>query len=582
MIRLHALTLDAFKATTRPTTYDLNSDQVTISGDNATGKSTIRDAILWVLYGTNLTGSNRVEGYLPQGAAPVLSASLTLTAKDGAIHTIRRHRAKTTTLTDDDMPASQAEIEALVGPRDRFLLTFQPETFLNFTEGEARSLLMSLLPPVDQDLIFLGCQGQADVLRDRPATYFRDLDKTLKMLRQKNKKDHEQLLGYRGALDSAVQHPVLAPTPVEPPDRSPLDAAMTALHQASATAHNTAALEQTQKTLQQLKSQAAAHTKTGPQIDHTTQQQLTTLEQQWRQTEQRVMQQEAQWAAREPQSPITGGTCPTCGQAIAADHAQHAQDAYRQALAQWRQAEQAIVTQKETLAAQKAAWTQAQTTAIETAAMTHRVEQLRWKQRITETEELLATYQRQQEAPQDYTPLKNAVTAAQQDFQTQSSAFAQYQAQQKQYDQWLQTTAQYQTLIDQATESLTVNEAEIAATMVYRRTQMTMQTAPLLEQLKETECVLWTMPSDPEQDPQPTFKILYHQRPIAQCSTAERVAAAIEWHNAFNALGQDSRPLFLDNAESITHIPAITGQALIARVVPQLPLTVKAGQHAAA
>ena len=564
-MHFHSLTLTRFKHVTTPVTYNFDGMQITITGDNATGKTTIRDALIWILFGTTLSGSNRTAAYCPQDRPAQLDAACTLTARDGQRHTLHR---TTKTFTCDDVSATAKDIEALVGPRDLFLHTFWPDTFLTLTEAEGRKVLMNLLPAVSPAAVLdaLDDPAHRTLLAAWMPTMLIHVDKTLSKLRQELKTTQTLWHETQGSLQTLQDHPVTPPSSLPEPDTAGYH---TALQQWQSATRDRDTLMQTLRTLTQ---QLDALQRTAPQPPPDVLQTLRQQEQGWREEASQVRAQRAAWHARQPVPPTLTELCPTCGQAITPDHAQQIHTAYQAALATWKAEEASLQTAEQTAQAHQQTWQEAQTRAQNTAEWAHRAQVLRLQQDITATQQKLDALPSLADAEATWHQAESVYQEAQ-------TAWAHNQAQMQAYQRWQSQLQEVQDRHHQTTARIDRLQEALTAAQAYHKTQMTLQIAPLLAHLHTTSCTLWTLPKNSDDDPQPTFKILYQDRPLAACSTAERVHAALEWHQAFNALSQQAIPLFVDNAESVTTLPALDGQVFIARVQPQSALHVEVTPH---
>ncbi len=149
---IKSLALENFKGTPKAT-YEFGPE-TRIYGDNHTGKTTIAEAIVFALYGTNLNGSNRTENLIMQGAK---SASVTLkfTGEDGKQHEVTRVKGKQkqSTLTLNGKEVTQNELEDIVGSRKQFLAAFWPVYILGMSDSEAREFFVELLPQIPSEKI---------------------------------------------------------------------------------------------------------------------------------------------------------------------------------------------------------------------------------------------------------------------------------------------------------------------------------------------------------------------------------------------------------------------------------------------
>jgi len=144
---LNSLVLENFKGTSWAN-YEFGPE-TKIYGDNHTGKTTIAEAIVFALYGTNLNGSNRTENLIRQGAK---SAAVTLMFTDdtGKYHEVKRVRGKQKqlSLTLDGIDTTQDKLEEIIGPRKQFMAAFWPVYVLSMSASEAREFFVELLPEI--------------------------------------------------------------------------------------------------------------------------------------------------------------------------------------------------------------------------------------------------------------------------------------------------------------------------------------------------------------------------------------------------------------------------------------------------
>ena len=124
-------------------------DETVISGANGVGKSSIAEAIVWCLFGTDITGASKQDAELLREGAKDMA--ITLTAEEaGQEITIYRERAKNSTLLINGSNAKEGELEGLFGSLDAFLSMFLPGYFSSLSPKEAKLVLASVLPLIPQ------------------------------------------------------------------------------------------------------------------------------------------------------------------------------------------------------------------------------------------------------------------------------------------------------------------------------------------------------------------------------------------------------------------------------------------------
>lgn len=215
-VRIVSVEMAGFRRHAGPATYHLDAPRVIVRGDNGKGKTTIAEAITYALFGTDLSGSPRVDRLIHQGAKGMEVAVVVRTA-DGAEHEVRRsRRGRSSDLRLDGRPATQAEVERVVGPARYWLPVFWPATLAGWSDSEAREFFAGLLPPVDPAAVLeaLG-PAHADILR---AVDLRRPDQAAQTIRAQVRDLERELERLQGRID-ALREAAGAPVPeVTAPD----------------------------------------------------------------------------------------------------------------------------------------------------------------------------------------------------------------------------------------------------------------------------------------------------------------------------------------------------------------------------
>lgn len=159
----------------------------TIAGDNGTGKSTVRDAFLWLLFGKDAEGRKdfnvkRIEAGEPLRRTDVcVEGTFTI---DGREHRLRRTYSETwrkkrgateetyegneTTYTIDDVPRRMSEYDRWVSdemaPADVFRMITDPAFFPRMDWKKQREMLFELAGPMDEAALAAGVEGYTDLL----------------------------------------------------------------------------------------------------------------------------------------------------------------------------------------------------------------------------------------------------------------------------------------------------------------------------------------------------------------------------------------------------------------------------------
>ena len=151
-----------------------------IKGRNGVGKSTIKDAISFVLYG-KISNTDRIDDAINADSERAkVSMVANLNGKDYIIERERTTRGSKPTINGRD--SEQSDINALFGDHDEFICSNFVGEFMKFSEADRRELLMSKFPSKGRDKLFEELTGQD------PSLYnLYDLDKTEKDVKKKFK-----------------------------------------------------------------------------------------------------------------------------------------------------------------------------------------------------------------------------------------------------------------------------------------------------------------------------------------------------------------------------------------------------------
>lgn len=138
-------------------------DQNAIYGHNGAGKSTIAEAVVWCLFGTDILGKSKQDENLMRLDTTSMSVAVTFITKEGQGIVFARTRVgkKSSTLTVNGTKPKAGEVEGIFGTVSEFLSVFFPGYFSSLEPKEAKSILARCVPDVPKD----------DVLKDMNPTY---------------------------------------------------------------------------------------------------------------------------------------------------------------------------------------------------------------------------------------------------------------------------------------------------------------------------------------------------------------------------------------------------------------------------
>ena len=125
-----------------------------ITGHNRVGKSTIREALAFLLTGSTFFGESRLDRLYSSGARNLRIAA-DFVDQDGAEHRlIRERREDVTTISLDGSTVTKSLLAARLADRDLLLSLLNPHYFTEkLRPSEARALLEQNLPPVEQSRV---------------------------------------------------------------------------------------------------------------------------------------------------------------------------------------------------------------------------------------------------------------------------------------------------------------------------------------------------------------------------------------------------------------------------------------------
>jgi chromosome segregation ATPase len=171
-----------------------------ISGDNGKGKTTLGEAIVWALLGTNLSGNEKSDSKLINEECKITEVEIQFTADDGEHTVIRRRRAKTCDIfLDDQMITNAGLMQRLNLDKRTFLTIFNPNYFSTLEPKEAKEFLLKELGEVSKDEV-LGAMDECyrELLINNG---FRNADIFLEDKRAELKGVDEDVIYLQGIMD---------------------------------------------------------------------------------------------------------------------------------------------------------------------------------------------------------------------------------------------------------------------------------------------------------------------------------------------------------------------------------------------
>jgi len=139
------------------------TDKNIIKGRNGIGKSTIKDAISFVLFG-KINNTDRIDDAINNKSKQAkVSAVFNLSGKDYIIERSRTTKGSKPSINGREV--EQSDINALFGDHDEFISSNFVGEFMKFSEADKREMLLNKFPASNRAEIFTKLTGQpADIV----------------------------------------------------------------------------------------------------------------------------------------------------------------------------------------------------------------------------------------------------------------------------------------------------------------------------------------------------------------------------------------------------------------------------------
>ena len=163
--KITRLKISRFKSHVEETEYHFG-DLTMISGGNHTGKTTIADAIAWVMIGQGFFGGHLLDRfYNDKERKKRVAVELEYVDASGIRHVLSRQRINDKVdAALDGSAIRQKDLNAMFGDADEFLSLVNPLYFVEILAEKGRGLLERNLPPVSEEEVLQrlnGCSQKA-------------------------------------------------------------------------------------------------------------------------------------------------------------------------------------------------------------------------------------------------------------------------------------------------------------------------------------------------------------------------------------------------------------------------------------
>ncbi|MGL5440332.1 MAG: hypothetical protein ACRDA4_08170 [Filifactoraceae bacterium] len=153
-VTINKILIEGFKGYKEKVEYEFGT-YTNISADNGKGKTSIGEAIVWCLLGTDLFGTENAGTRLINKDSKKCEVSLDITIDGEPFNITRRKKSNNNSLFLNDAKATQNDIsnELCLG-KELFLTIFNPYYFTGLTPKASKELLTGIMKPVSRQDIF--------------------------------------------------------------------------------------------------------------------------------------------------------------------------------------------------------------------------------------------------------------------------------------------------------------------------------------------------------------------------------------------------------------------------------------------
>ena len=202
--KITRLKISRFKSHVEETEYHFG-DLTMISGGNHTGKTTIADAIAWVMIGQGFFGGHLLDRfYNDKERKKRIAVELEYVDASGIRHVLSRQRINDKVdAALDGSAIRQKDLNAMFGDADEFLSLVNPLYFVEILAEKGRGLLERNLPPVSQEEVLQRLNG--DSQKALEGYSFLSPEAALSNLRAEQREIADAMLALDGQSDLLAQ-----------------------------------------------------------------------------------------------------------------------------------------------------------------------------------------------------------------------------------------------------------------------------------------------------------------------------------------------------------------------------------------
>lgn len=203
-MRIESITLENFRCHEH---MEIQFSPVTaIYGHNGAGKSTIAEAVVWCLYGTDILGKSKQDENLMHIGSKSMAVAVTFVNSVGISLTISRMRSgkRASAITVNGSRPKEGQIEGWFGSVSEFLSMFFPGYFSSLEPKEAKAILAKCVPDVPkEDVLARMTSDSVELLaHDKFVMGIESVDYAMKRVREEIVEVQKSLTRFEGEMDA--------------------------------------------------------------------------------------------------------------------------------------------------------------------------------------------------------------------------------------------------------------------------------------------------------------------------------------------------------------------------------------------
>ena len=199
--QITGMTISGFKSYQEPTELSFGNP-TTITGGNGRGKTSIADAIAFVVTGQPFFGERGIDK-LHNEIQPDVFISLRFVDETGTTHELTRTRRKSRMVINyDGYEIRQMDLSDMFGERDVFLSIFNPLYFIEELGDEGKNLLETHLPMISHEAVLSNLSDPVRAALE--GVKILSPDSFLKGKREEFRNLEERMIYLRGQKDQAA------------------------------------------------------------------------------------------------------------------------------------------------------------------------------------------------------------------------------------------------------------------------------------------------------------------------------------------------------------------------------------------